>query len=28
MPVDIPDFTRGAWTNRTDKYTGFYQLDK
>ena len=28
MPVDFPDFTRGAWTNRTDKYTGFYQLDK
>ncbi|MBQ4355013.1 MAG: Gfo/Idh/MocA family oxidoreductase [Clostridia bacterium] len=27
-PVDIPDFTRGAWTNRTDKFTGFYQLDK
>ncbi|MBR5445028.1 MAG: Gfo/Idh/MocA family oxidoreductase [Clostridia bacterium] len=28
MPVDFPDFTRGMWTNRTDKYTGFYQLDK
>lgn len=27
-PVDIPDFTRGAWTNRTDKYTGFYELDR
>ncbi|MBR5446267.1 MAG: Gfo/Idh/MocA family oxidoreductase [Clostridia bacterium] len=28
MPVDFPDFTRGMWTNRTDKFTGFYQLDK
>jgi len=28
MPVDIPDFTRGMWTNRTDKNTGFYALDK
>ena len=27
-PVDIPDFTRGAWTNRTDKFTGFYQIDR
>jgi len=27
-PVDIPDFTRGAWTNRTDTFTGFYQLDR
>ncbi len=27
-PVDIPDFTRGAWTNRTDKNHGFYALDK
>lgn len=28
-PVAIPDFTRGAWINRTDsKYTGFYNLDK
>ncbi len=26
--VDVPDFTRGMWTNRgTDKYTGFWQLD-
>ena len=28
MPVDIPDFTRGMWTHRTDKNTGFYALDK
>ncbi len=28
MPVDIPDFTRGQWTDRKDKYTGFYELDK
>ncbi len=28
MPVDFPDFTRGQWTNRTDKYRGFYELDK
>ncbi len=28
MPVDIPDFTRGMWTDRTDKNTGFYALDK
>jgi len=27
-PVDIPDFTRGMWTHRTDKNTGFYSLDK
>ena len=26
--VDIPDFTRGMWTHRTDKNTGFYSLDK
>lgn len=28
MPVDVPDFTRGMWTHRTDKNTGFYALDK
>ena len=28
MPVDFPDFTRGMWTHRTDKNTGFYSLDK
>ncbi|MBQ7921377.1 MAG: Gfo/Idh/MocA family oxidoreductase [Clostridia bacterium] len=28
MPVDIPDFTRGMWTHRTEKNTGFYALDK
>ncbi len=28
MPVDIPDFTRGLWTCRTEKNTGFYALDK
>ena len=28
MPVDIPDFTRGMWTHRTDKNTGFYALDR
>ncbi len=28
IPVDIPDFTRGMWTHRTDKNTGFYALDK
>ncbi len=27
-PVDIPDFTRGMWTHRTDKNHGFYALDK
>lgn len=27
-PVDIPDFTRGMWTQRADKNTGFYSLDK
>lgn len=27
-PVDIPDFTRGMWTHRADKNTGFYSLDK
>ncbi len=27
-PVAIPDFTRGAWTHRTDKNCGFYALDK
>ncbi len=27
--VEVPDFTRGMWTNRgADKYTGFWQLDK
>lgn len=26
--VDIPDFTRGMWTHRTDKNHGFYALDK
>jgi len=26
--VDIPDFTRGMWTCRTDKNTGFYSLDR
>ncbi|MBE6568700.1 MAG: Gfo/Idh/MocA family oxidoreductase [Ruminococcaceae bacterium] len=28
MPVDIPDFTRGKWTCRTDKNTGYYSLDR
>jgi len=28
VPVDFPDFTRGTWTYRADKYTGLYQLDK
>jgi len=29
IPVDIPDFTRGAWIDRgNDKYTGFWQLDR
>ena len=28
MPVDIPDFTRGEWTRRSDKYVGIYQLDR
>ena len=28
MPVDFPDFTRGMWTNRKDKFVGFYQLDR
>lgn len=28
MPVDIPDFTRGMWTHRSDKNRGFYCLDK
>ena len=27
-PVEIPDFTRGMWTHRTEKNTGFYALDK
>lgn len=27
-PVEIPDFTRGMWTHRTDKNHGFYALDK
>lgn len=27
-PVDIPDFTRGMWTHRSDKNHGFYQLDR
>ncbi len=27
LPVDIPDFTRGQWTYRTDGYTGFYNLN-
>ena len=27
-PVEIPDFTRGMWTQRTEKNTGFYALDK
>jgi hypothetical protein len=28
QPVEIPDFTRGMWTHRTDKNHGFYALDK
>ena len=28
MPVDIPDFTRGMWTCRTDINKGMYSLDK
>ena len=28
MPVDVPDFTRGMWTHRSDKNTGFYALDR
>ncbi len=27
-PVDIPDFTRGAWTHRDERYVGAYQLDR
>ena len=27
-PVDIPDFTRGMWTQRSDKNHGFYRLDR
>lgn len=26
-PVEVPDFTDGAWMNRTDKNKGFYSLD-
>lgn len=26
-PVDIPDFTRGAWTNRTDMNTGLFSIE-
>ena len=29
IPVEIPDFTRGAWIDRgNDKYVGFWQLDR
>jgi len=28
MPVEVPDFTRGMWTFRSDKNHGFYCLDK